>query len=83
MVELDLVNIGDKICVISHPEEIATIVDGKHVEYKGETISLNAYGCKVTGWKTIQSYAFMRKVDDKKTLSELREEKMKELGMIG
>ena len=83
MVELDLVNIGDKICVISHPEEIATIVDGKHVEYKGETISLNAYGCKVTGWKTIQSYAFMRKVDGKKTLSELREEKMKELGMIG
>lgn len=82
MVEQDLVNIGDKICVISHPEEIATIIDEKHVEYKGETMSLNAYGCKVTGWTAIQSYAFMRKVNDKKTLSELREEKMKELGMI-
>ena len=28
MVEEGLVNIGDKICVISYPNEIATIVDG-------------------------------------------------------
>ena len=82
MVEEGLVNIGDKICVISHPEEIATVVDGKHVEYHGEIMSLNAYGCKVTGWTAIQSYGFIRKINDKKTLSELREEKMKELGMI-
>lgn len=82
MVEQGLVNIGDKIFVISHPGEVATIVDGKHVEYKGEIMSLNAYGCKVTGWKAIQNYVFMRKVDGKKTLSELREEKMRELGMI-
>lgn len=45
-------------------------------------MSINAFGCKVTGWTVIQSYAFMRMVEDKKALSELREEKMKELGMI-
>ena len=43
---------------------------------------LNAFGCKVTGWVAIQSYALMRRVNEKKTLSQLREEKMKELGMI-
>ena len=66
---------------ISHPNEVAIIIDGRHVEYNGKTMSMNAFGCKVTGWSTIRSYAFMRKVDDKKTLSELREEKMKELGI--
>ncbi len=54
----------------------------KHVSYNGEIMSMNAFGCKVTGWKAIQTYAMMKKVNDKKTLSELREEKMKELGMI-
>lgn len=82
MIEQGIVNIGDKICVISHPNEVATIVDGKHVEYKGETMSMNVFGCKVTGWTAIQSYALMRRVGDKKTLSELREEKMRELVMI-
>ena len=77
-----IVSVGDKICVISYPNEIATIVDGKHVEYKGKTMSMNAFGCKVTGWTAIQSYALIRRVDDKKTLSELREEKKRELGMI-
>lgn len=82
MIEQGVVSVGDKICVISHPNEVATIVDGKHVEYKGETMSINVFGCKVTGWTAIQSYALMRRVGDKKTLSELREEKMRELGMI-
>lgn len=82
MIEQGLVKPGDKICVISHPKEAATIIDGKHVEYKGETMSANVFGCKVTGWKAIQIYAVMRGVDSKKTLGEMREEKMKELGMI-
>lgn len=64
------------------PDKIATIVDGKHVKYKDEIISLNVFGCKITGWSAIQSYAITRRVDDTKTLSELRDEKMKQLGMI-
>lgn len=82
MLEQGLVHIGDRICVISHPSEVATIIDGKHVKYRGETMSLNVYGCKVTGWTAIQSYALMRLVDSKITLAEMREEKMIELGMI-
>ena len=82
LIEQGVVNPGDKIHVISHSEEIATIVDGKHVNYKGELMSLNAFGCKVTGWQAIQSYAFIKRVNGTETLSQLREEKMKEIGMI-
>lgn len=82
MIEQGLVKPGDKICVISHPNDVATIIDGRHVEYNGETMSMNVFGCKVTGWSAIQSYALMRLIDSKKTLSEMREEKMRELGMI-
>lgn len=64
------------------PDKIATIVDGKHVKYKDEIMSLNVFGCKITGWSAIQSYAMTKRVDDTKTLSELRDEKMKQLGMI-
>ncbi len=82
MIEQNLIKIGDKICVISHPNEVATIIDDNHVEYNGELMSANVFGCKVTGWKSIQIYSTMRLIDSKKTLGELREEKMRELGMI-
>lgn len=82
MLEQGLVNVDDKICVISHPEETATIIDGKHVEYNGEIMSMNVFGCKITGWSAIQSYANMRLADGKKTLGEMRDEKMRELGLI-
>ena len=64
------------------PDKIATIVDRKHVKYKDEIMSLNFFGCKITGWSAIQSYAMTRRVDDTKTLSELRNEKMKQLEII-
>lgn len=82
MIEQGLVKPGDEICVISHPEETAKIIDGKRVEYKGQTMSMNVFGCKVTGWTAIQSYAVMKLVSSSKTLGEMREEKMRELGMI-
>ena len=82
MIEQGVLSIGDKICVISHPNEIARIVDDKHVEYKGQKMAAHKFGTLVTGWKAIQIYTTMRLADGKKTLGQLREEKMKELGMI-
>ena len=67
---------------LTSPDKIATIVDGKHVKYKDKIMSLNVFGCKTTGWSAIQSYAMTRRVDDTKTLSELKDEKMKQLKMI-
>lgn len=82
MMEQGILKPGDQICVISHPEEIATLIDGNHVEYKGEQMSALEFGKKITGWKAIQIYTTMRLVDQTKTLGELREEKMRELGML-
>lgn len=82
MIEQGLVKPGDKICVISHPNEVATIVDGNNVEYRDELMTAHKFGCLVTGWKAIQIYSTMRLINNKKTLGEMREEKMRELGMI-
>ena len=82
LIDQGIVNIGDEVYLINHPEEVATVVDSKNVEYKGEKMSFNRYGCELTGWKAIQIYAFMKKVGGSKTLAKLREEKMEELGML-
>lgn len=66
MLEQGIVNVGDKICAISHPEEVATIVDGNHVEYKGELMAAHRFGCLVTGRKAIQIYSTMKLVNGKK-----------------
>lgn len=82
LIEQGIISIGDEVYLINHPEEVATVVDAKNVEYKGERMSFNQYGCELTGWKAIQIYAFMKKVGGNKTLAKLREEKMEELGML-
>ncbi len=82
LIQQGIVNIGDQICVITHPDIVATIIDPEHVKYNGQSMTFNQFGCKITGWKAIQSYAYMKIVGNSKTLSELREERMKELGML-
>lgn len=82
LIDQGIINTDDEVHLINHPEEIATVIDSKNVEYKGEKMSFNQFGCELTGWKAIQIYAFMKKVGGDKILSKLREEKMKELGML-
>ena len=82
LIEQGIVNIGDEVYIINHPDEVAVIKNAESVEYKGKLMSFNQFGCKITGWKAIQIYAYMKKVGEKDTLDELREEKMHELGMI-
>lgn len=82
LIEQGIVNIGDEVYIINHPDEVAVIKNAESVEYKGELMSFNQFGCKITGWKAIQIYAYMKKVGEKDTFDELREEKMHELGMI-
>lgn len=82
LIEQGIANIGDEVYIINHPDEVAVIKNAESVDYKGELMSFNQFGCKITGWKAIQIYAYMKKVGEKDTLAELREEKMHELGMI-
>ena len=83
LIEQKVVNIGDEVYLINHPEEIAKIIDSEHVQYKGKEMTFNKFGCEITGWKAIQTYAFMKIVGGPdKTLMQMREEKMAELGML-
>lgn len=83
LIEQVIINIGDEVYVISHPEKIATVKDKDNVLYNGQVMSFNKFGCEVTGWTAIQIYAFMKIVDGpKENLFELREKRMLELDMI-
>lgn len=80
MIKQGLLRKGDKICLKKYPDEVAEIVGGDKVLYKGEIMTANRYGCKVTGLKTIQIYVHATLVGSDKTLDEMRAEKMRELG---
>lgn len=82
LIKNGVINIGDEVYFINYPEETAILISDKSVKYKGEEMSFNQFGCLLTGWKAIQTYAYMKKVGCSKTLSELRREKMKELGIL-
>ena len=82
LIEQGVVKIGDKLHLINHPEAVVTLVDSNHVDYNGKILSIQKWAREVTGWQAVQTYAFIKQVDSKQTLSELREEKMRELGMI-
>lgn len=81
LMEQGIIKTGDDIYVINHPEDIATVIDANTVEFNGEKLSFNQFGCKVTGWTVIQTYAMMKIVGNQETLAELRYKKMKELKM--
>lgn len=82
LLDQKLVTAGDVLCVINHPEEVAILVDSSTVEYKGKKMSIHTWSKKVTGWKAVQTYAMIKPVNSQETLAELRETRMRELGMI-
>lgn len=81
LIKQKVVNVGDEVYVIKSPDEIAIIVDGQNVNYKGEIMSLSKFCCLITGFFSVQSYAYTKLVRNNRTLSELREEKMNELNL--
>ncbi len=82
LIEQNVLHIGDIVYLINHPNEKATVVDEKYVKYNNEILTFNQFGCKITGWKTIQIYSWMKIEGGTETLSQLREKKMRELQMI-
>lgn len=49
LINQGIINIGDEVYLINHPEEIATIEDNKNVRYKNQVMSFNQFGCELTG----------------------------------
>lgn len=63
---------GDKVYITNKPKEKAIVIDSNTVKYKGEVMSFNDFGKKITGWKAIQIYTCMKIEGNDKTLDELR-----------
>ena len=56
MVERGLLPVGTVLTIKDRPESAATVVDGKHVEYRGAVMRFSEWGCRVTGWSAIGIY---------------------------
>lgn len=82
LIKQGLIKVGDEIYVIGHKDELATIISDGKVKYQGKEMSFNQFGCAVTGWKAIQSYKWMKINGSSETLADMRENRMRELGLI-
>ena len=61
LIEYGLVTPGDTLYITCSPDgSDATLVDSKYVDYNGEKLTLNDWGCKVTGWNEIYPYICLR-----------------------
>ena len=68
-----IVKKGDVLYITVKPESSqATLIDSKYVNYNGEDMTLNDWGCKVTGWKSIRIYAYAAIVGEIETLHQKR-----------
>jgi hypothetical protein len=56
MVDRGLLPVGTLLTIKDRPGSAAKVVDGKRVEFQGEVMSFNAWGCVATGWTAIQIY---------------------------
>lgn len=74
LIEYGFVSPGDVLYIVCNPDNsYATLLDEKYVMYNGEKLTLNEWGCKVTGWKSIRIYAYAAKKGEMDTLQEKRE----------
>lgn len=74
MVEKGLLAVGTTLTIKNRPDSAAKVIDGKRVEYRGEVISFNDWGCRATGWTAIQIYKWAV-LPDGRLLEVLREER--------
>ena len=76
LIEFNLVKPGDKLYITVNScdssESEAELINDKNVIYKGEKMTINTWGCKVTGWKSIRIYDNVAIVGEAETLHEKR-----------
>ena len=73
LIEFGIVKPGDKIYITQKPDEsVATLIDEKYVDFNGEKLTLNEWGCRITGWQSIRIYAYVAVVGEIETLHQKR-----------
>ena len=77
MVARGLLPVGTVLTIKDRSDSAATVVDGKRVEFRGEVISFNDWGCRATGWTAIQIYKWAV-LPDGRLLEALRTQDIKD-----
>jgi hypothetical protein len=72
LIELGRLKVGDTLTIRGRRDSSARVLDGRHVEFRGERITFNDWGQRVTGWSAIQVYAWAC-LPDGRTLNDLRD----------
>jgi hypothetical protein len=72
LIALGRLKVGDTLTIRGRDNSTARVVDGRYVEFKGERMTFNEWGQRVTGWPSIRIYT-MACLPDGKTLDELRD----------
>jgi len=73
MIEYGMIMPGDKIYLTLAPStSVATLIDDSYVEFNGEKVKINDWGCKISGWKSIRIYAYTAILGESETLHEKR-----------
>ncbi len=74
--EWGIIKVGDAVLIKNRDNSEATVIDSKYVDFKGEKLTFNKWGQKVTGWSSIRIYDWVLIKGNDKTLHEMRQEKM-------
>lgn len=74
--EWGIIKGGDAVVIKNRNNSEATVIDSKYVDFKGEKLTFNKWGQKVTGWSSIRIYDWVIIKGNDKTLHEMRQEKM-------
>ena len=73
LIEYGLLQQGDRLHIIGSPiNSEAILLDGKYVEYNGEQMKINDWGCYVTGWKSVNIYRIAGRIGEDETLQQKR-----------
>ena len=73
LIEFGILHSGDKLYITLKPNDSeATLLDGSYVEFRGERIKINDWGCRVTGWKSVNIYTISSVVGEDETLQQKR-----------
>lgn len=72
LVELGRLPIGTTLTIRGRENSAARVLDGRHVDFRGERITFNEWGQRVTGWSAIQIYTSAC-LPDGRMLGELRD----------
>jgi len=72
LIELGRLKVGDTLSLRGRDDSTVRVLDGRHVEFKGERMTFNEWGQRVTGWPSVRIYT-MACLLDGRTLDQLRD----------